>query len=148
MNGESMQRVLRGTVSGFSLIELLIVLVIVGLLAAAVGPSLYKRISPAKQTVTRDQIQNFMVALDNYFIDTGDYPSAQQGLAVLRDNSRDIKGWDGPYLQKEIPKDPWGNDYVYRVPGRNGAYEIISFGKDGVQGGEGEDQDINSWQSQ
>lgn len=148
MNGESMQRVLRGTVSGFSLIELLIVLVIVGLLAAAVGPSLYKRISPAKQTATRDQIQNFMVALDNYFIDTGDYPSAQQGLAVLRDNSRDIKGWDGPYLQKEIPKDPWGNDYVYRVPGRNGAYEIISFGKDGVQGGEGEDQDINSWQSQ
>lgn len=147
MNGKFIQRLSRGKVSGFSLIELLIVMVIIGLLAAAVGPSLYKRIKPAKQTMTRDQIQSFMVALDNYFIDIGHYPSTQQGLAVLRDNSRDIKGWDGPYLQKEIPKDPWENPYTYRSPGRNGAYEIVSYGEDGLAGGDDENQDINSWQS-
>lgn len=148
MSGELKQCLSKSKVGGFSLIELLIVLVIIGLLAAAVGPSLYKRIQPAKQTMTRDQIQSFMVALDNYFIDTGHYPSAQQGLAVLRDDSQDIKGWDGPYLQKEIPKDPWGHQYIYRTPGRNGAYEIVSYGEDGIEGGEDENQDINSWQSQ
>ena len=147
MNGKLIHQFSPRSLNGFSLIELLIVLVIIGLLAAAVGPSLYKRVKPAKQTMTRDQIQNFMVALDNYFIDTGHYPSAQQGLDVLRNNPQGIKGWDGPYLQKEIPKDPWGHRYIYRSPGRNGAYEIVSFGKDGVEGGEDEDQDINSWES-
>lgn len=134
--------------NGFSLIELLIVMVIIGLLAAAVGPSLYKRISPAKQTMSRDQIQSFMVALDNYFIDTGRYPSTQQGLSVLRINSGDIKGWDGPYLLKDLPVDAWGNHFVYRSPGRNGAYEIISYGEDGQQGGKDDNRDINSWEAQ
>ena len=147
MNGKLMLNLSQNKSNGFSLMELLIVLVIIGLLAAAVGPSLYKRIKPAKQTMTRDQIQSFMVALDSYFIDTGHYPTVQQGFAVLRDNTQDIKKWDGPYLKKEIPKDPWGNSYVYRSPGRNGAYEIVSYGEDGVEGGDGENQDINSWES-
>lgn len=147
MNGKNITFSSSARAAGFSLIELLIVLVIIGLLAAAVGPSLYKRIKPAKQTVTRDQIQSFMLALDNFFIDTGQYPTAQQGLAALRDNTQNIKGWDGPYLLKEIPKDPWGNRYVYRTPGRNGGYEMVSYGKDGVAGGTDENQDINSWES-
>jgi general secretion pathway protein G len=147
MNGKLILKLSQNRSSGFSLMELLIVLVIIGLLAAAVGPSLYKRIKPAKQTMVRDQIQSFMVALDSYFIDTGHYPTVQQGFAVLRDNARDIKNWDGPYLKKEIPNDPWGNNYVYRAPGRNGAYEIVSYGEDGVEGGDGGNQDINSWES-
>lgn len=153
MNGNFNQRLLSeqtrvSKTHGFSLIELLIVMVIIGLLAAAVGPSLYKRISPAKQTMTRDQMQSFMVALDSYFIDTGRYPSTQQGLSVLRKNAGDIKGWDGPYLLKDLPLDAWGNAFVYRSPGRNGPFEIVSYGEDGLQGGEGDNRDINSWQSQ
>lgn len=131
--------------SGFSLMELLIVLVIIGLLAAAVGPTLYKRVKQAKQTTAQDQIQSFMTALDNYFIDLGEYPSSQQGLTALRENVSGSNRWDGPYLTKEIPQDPWNKAYVYRSPGRSGGYEIFSYGADGVEGGEGENQDITSW---
>lgn len=130
---------------GFTLMELLIVLVIVGLLAALVGPTLYKKISPAKQSAARAQIEHFIVALDSYFIDTGEFPSPQQGLNALREKPNGVDNWQGPYLQKKIPKDPWGNGYVYRVPGRNGGYEILSFGKDKSEGGEGNNKDVVSW---
>ncbi|KXO08918.1 type II secretion system major pseudopilin GspG [Marinobacter excellens] len=133
--------------TGFTMMELLIVLVIIGLLAALVGPTLYKQISPAKASVAKAQIQNFMSALDAYFIDTGKFPSSQQGLGALRDKPSSVSGWNGPYLQKELPSDPWGNPYVYRSPGRNGGYEIISYGSDGAAGGEGDARDINSWES-
>lgn len=133
--------------TGFTMMELLIVLVIIGLLAALVGPTLYKQISPAKASVAKAQIQNFMSALDAYFIDTGRFPSSQQGLGALRDKPSSVSGWNGPYLQKELPSDPWGNPYVYRSPGRNGGYEIISYGSDGAAGGEGDARDINSWES-
>jgi general secretion pathway protein G len=134
--------------SGFTLTELLIVLVIVGLLAALVGPTLYQRINPAKQSVARAQIENFMTALDSYFLDNGNFPAPQQGLNALRTRPEGAAKWNGPYLKKEIPVDPWGNPFVYRAPGRNGGYEIISHGSDGKEGGEGEHADINSWEAQ
>ncbi len=134
--------------SGFTMMELLIVLVIIGLLAALVGPILFQRINPAKQSVARAQMENFMTALDNYFIDNGQFPNGQQGLSVLRTKPEGSEKWNGPYLKKEIPKDPWGNAYQYRAPGRNGGYEIASWGADGKEGGEGENADINSWEGE
>lgn len=134
-----------GNNRGFTLMELLIVLVIVGLLAALVGPTLYKRINPAKASIARTQMENFMAALDGYFIDTGSYPSTQQGLLALRKQPPGENLWNGPYLKKEVPKDPWGNAYVYRAPGRNGGFEIVSYGKDGAEGGEEDAKDILSW---
>ena len=132
--------------SGFTLMELLLVLVIIGLLAALVGPTLYQRIKPAKEAAARAQIENFTTALDGYYIDTGRYPSTQDGLKALRNKPEGVEKWNGPYLKKELPADPWGNAYVYRAPGRNGGYEIVSFGADGREGGEGENADINSWE--
>ncbi len=134
--------------SGFTLTELLIVLVIVGLLAALVGPVLYQRINPAKQSVARAQIENFMTALDSYFLDNGNFPAPQQGLNALRIRPEGAAKWNGPYLKKDIPADPWGHAFVYRSPGRNGGYEIVSYGADGKEGGEGEHADINSWEAQ
>lgn len=133
--------------SGFTLMELLIVLVIIGLLAALVGPTLYQRIGPARESTARAQIENFATALDSYFVDLGRYPSTQDGLKALRAKPESAEKWNGPYLKKEIPADPWGNQYVYRAPGRNGGYEIVSFGADGREGGEGENADIQSWET-
>lgn len=135
------------SIKGFTLTELLVVLVIIGLLAALVGPVLYQRINPAKQSVARAQIENFMSALDSYFLDTGKFPTPQQGLAALRVRQEGDAKWNGPYLKKDIPGDPWGNPFVYRTPGRNGGYEIISYAADGKEGGEGDNADINSWES-
>ncbi len=132
---------------GFTLTELLVVLVIIGLLAALVGPVLYQRINPAKESVVRAQIENFMSALDSYFLDTGKFPTPQQGLAALRARQEGDSKWNGPYLKKDVPSDPWGNPFVYRSPGRNGGYEVISYGADGKEGGEGDNADINSWES-
>lgn len=129
------------------MMELLIVLVIIGLLAALVGPALFQRIAPAKESAARAQIENFMTALDSYFIDTGRFPSAQQGLQTLRARPEGETRWKGPYLKKEIPTDPWGNPFVYRSPGRNGGYELLSLGADGREGGEGEGHDVTSWES-
>jgi general secretion pathway protein G len=132
--------------AGFTLMELLIVLVIVGLLAALVGPVLFQRISPAKTTAAQSQIESFGTALDTFLVDTGQYPTTEQGLASLRDNPG-LPGWRGPYLRKEIPVDPWGNIYVYRAPGRSGGYEIFSYGADGLEGGSDDAADIQSWQN-
>ncbi len=129
---------------GFTLMELLVVLVIIGLLAGLVGPLLYNKINPAKQTIAQGQIGNFTTALESYWIDTGNFPSSQQGLDVLRSNPG-VEGWNGPYLRKEIPNDPWGNAYLYTFPGRDGSFEILSFGADGIEGGAGENADITSW---
>ena len=130
---------------GFTLTELLIVLVIIGLLAALVGPVLYQRINPAKQSVAQAQISGFMTALDSYFLDTGQYPATSQGLLVLRNKPDALAKWKGPYLLKEIPLDPWGTPYQYRSPGRNGGFEIVSLGADGKEGGENDNSDITSW---
>lgn len=132
---------------GFTMMELLIVLVIVGLLAALVGPTLYQQIKPARQSAARAQIENFATALDSFYINVGRYPTTQEGLSVLRTKPEGEEKWKGPYLKKEVPSDPWGNPYMYQSPGRNGGYEIVSYGADGREGGEDDNADIASWES-
>lgn len=133
--------------AGFTLMELLLVLVIIGMLAALVGPTLYQRIKPAKQSAARAQLTNFSTALDAFYVDCERYPTTQEGLAALRERPEGAEHWNGPYLQKEVPNDPWGHPFVYRAPGRSGGYEIVSYGADGREGGDGDNADINSWDS-
>lgn len=130
----------------FTLVELLVVMVIVGILAAIVAPMVYQHISPAKRTAVRGQMKNFMTALDNFYVDVGRFPTTKEGLDALRLQPVGAKGWRGPYLRRNIPNDPWGNTFIYREPGSNGPYDIVSLGSDGREGGEGEEADIISWQ--
>ena len=128
---------------GFSLIELLIVMVIMGLLAALVGPRMFGKVGKSKQNAARSQMALFETALDTYRLDVGKYPSTEQGLSALRTKPSDEEKWDGPYLPKSVPKDPWGHPYIYRRTD-NGEVEMISLGANGTEGGEGEDKDISS----
>jgi general secretion pathway protein G len=130
---------------GFTLLELLVVMVIIGLLAGYVGPKFFGQIGKSEVKATRAQIDALTKALDQYRLDVGRYPSTEQGLAVLVTRPADEPKWSGPYLSKALPKDPWGNDYQYRSPGEHGEYDLLSFGKDGRPGGEGEDADLTSW---
>ncbi len=130
---------------GFSLIELLIVMVILGLIASLVGPKMFGKLGMAKQKTAKTQIEMLMTGLDAYRLDIGKYPSSQEGLEALVDNNRSEK-WKGPYLSKAIPKDPWDNPYNYQNPGEHGEVDIMSYGADGQAGGEGEDADIGSWE--
>jgi general secretion pathway protein G len=128
---------------GFSLIELLIVMVIMGLLAALVGPRMFGKVGKSKQNAARSQMALFETALDTYRLDVGKYPTTEQGLQALRTKPSDSEKWDGPYLPKAVPKDPWGHPYVYKRAD-NGEVEIISLGANGAEGGEGEDKDISN----
>ena len=128
---------------GFSLIELLIVMVIMGLLAALVGPRMFGKVGKSKQNAARSQMALFETALDTYRLDVGKYPSTEQGLRALRTKPSDEEKWDGPYLPKSVPKDPWGHPYIYKRAD-NGEVEMISLGANGTEGGEGEDKDISS----
>ncbi len=130
---------------GFTLIELLIVMVILGLLAGLVGPKMWGRLGSAKQKTAKSQIALFETALDSYRLDSGRYPTTEQGLQALRTKPSDVEKWDGPYLPKEIPADPWGNPYQYRSPSDHGDYEILSLGADKMPGGEGENSDVVNW---
>ncbi|MCD6407697.1 type II secretion system major pseudopilin GspG [bacterium] len=136
--------------AGFTFIELMAVIVILGLLAMIVMPRFFERIDTAKITAAKVQIKNFEGALKLFYLDNGFYPSTEQGLQALVEKpttGRIPKHWrEGGYLEKkQIPKDPWGNDYVYLSPGRHGEeYEIICYGRDGKEGGEGVDADISS----
>jgi len=132
---------------GFTLIELVVVVIIIGLLAALVVPRLFGKVEKSKQQAAAAQIELFGAALDQFRLDTGRYPSSTDGLEALRTRPGGVERWDGPYLKKEIPKDPWGHPYVYTSPGSHGDYDIVSYGDDGVQGGEGDKQDIVSWRS-
>ncbi|MDA8417829.1 MAG: type II secretion system major pseudopilin GspG [Desulfobacteraceae bacterium] len=131
--------------AGFTLIELLIVMVILGLLASLVGPKMFGKLGMAKQKTAKTQIEMLMAGLDAYRLDVGKYPSSQEGLDALVTSPGNDK-WKGPYLAKGLPKDPWGNDYIYKNPGEHGEVDIESYGADGQAGGEGEDADIGSWQ--
>ena len=130
---------------GFSLIELLIVMVIIGMLASLVGPKMFSKVGKSKQKSAKAQISMLETSLDMYRLDMGKYPTTDQGLAALRVKPDDNENWDGPYLPKEVPMDPWGNPYQYESPSEHGDFQIISNGADGTEGGEGEDQDIVSW---
>lgn len=130
---------------GFTLIELLIVMVILGLLAALVGPRMFGKVGKSKQRSAKAQISLLETALDTYRLDVGKYPTTEQGLQALRVNPDDAESWDGPYLSKNIPVDPWGTPYVYKSPGEHGDYDLISLGADKSPEGEGEDIDIVNW---
>ena len=132
---------------GFTLIELLIVMIILGLLAALVGPRMFGKVGKSKQRAAKAQISLFETALDTYRLDAGKYPATEDGLQALREQPDDVKNWDGPYLPKNVPLDPWGNPYVYECPGGHGDFDIISLGADGNQDGEDEDMDIVSWKN-
>ena len=131
--------------AGFTLIELLLVLVILGVLAAIVVPKFAGRTEQARQAAAKTQVSSFATVLDAYEVDNGFYPKGKSGLNDLVQASRDAKNWRGPYL-KEVPKDPWGNDYVYECPGKNNptSYDVSSMGPDGQMGTE---DDINNWSS-
>jgi len=144
MGGKMKMRIRPGE-RGFTLIEIMIVVIIIGLLAALVAPKLFGKLTMAKQKSTKAQIELFGAALDAFRLDTGRYPTTEEGLKALREKPSGAENWDGPYLPKEIPLDPWGKPYVYKSPGEHGEYDLISFGLDGVEGGEGENQDIVSW---
>ena len=131
---------------GFTLLELLVVMVIIGLLVGYVGPMYFKQVGKSEIKATRAQIDSFGKALDQYRLDTGHYPSTEQGLASLIDKPSNENKWDGPYLKKNVPPDPWGNPYLYKCPGDHGEYDIISYGKDGAAGGTGEAADIGNWE--
>ncbi len=127
---------------GFTLLELLVVIVIIGLLAAYVGPRYFSTIGKASGGVAKQQIESFGKALDTYRLDTGHYPTTEQGLAALLTKPNDEAKWAGPYLSKAVPLDPWSKPYVYRAPGTNGDFDLLSYGKDGQPGGEGENADV------
>jgi len=140
-----MRESMRQKERGFTFFEILVVVTIIGLLAALVGPRLWGKISGGKQTAAKAQIELFGTALDAFRLDTGRYPTGEEGLKALREKPSGVETWSGPYLPKEIPVDPWKNAYVYKCPGEHGDYDILSYGADRVEGGEGENQDVVSW---
>jgi general secretion pathway protein G len=139
------------SVQGMTLIEILVVIIVLGLLAGLVGPQIVGRVSEARTQTAKTQIDLMSVALDNYRLDNGRYPTTDQGLQALREEpTREPlpQNWRGPYLQKEVPQDPWGRPYVYVSPGEANpsAYDLLTLGRDGTPGGEGEDIDVKSWE--
>jgi len=142
-------RVLRRRVAGqrgFTLVELLVVMVILGLLAALVVPAYLGRERKARSQAAKTQIELLGTALDTFRLDTGRYPTSQEGLAALRTNPGGLPRWDGPYLKKEVPLDPWGRPYLYESPGQHGDYDLYTYGADGAPGGDEDARDVGSWQ--
>ncbi|MBI3769323.1 MAG: type II secretion system major pseudopilin GspG [Deltaproteobacteria bacterium] len=131
---------------GFTLVELLVVMVILGLLAALVVPSYLGRERKARAQAAKTQVELFGTALDTFRLDVGRYPTTQEGLAALRLAPSGLPRWDGPYLKKDVPLDPWGRAYTYESPGQHGEYDLYTYGADGAPGGEGDARDIGSWQ--
>jgi general secretion pathway protein G len=132
--------------AGITLIEMLVVVTIIALFAALVAPVMFKQSDKARVTAARAQIESFMTALGSYKLDTGVVPSTEEGLQALRVKPANLDSWQGPYLPKEIPLDPWGHPYIYKYPGEHGDQpDIISYGADGQPGGDGLNADILSW---
>jgi len=130
---------------GFTLLELLVVMVIIGLLAAYVGPQYFSQLGKSEVKAAQAQVSALQKALDTYRVDVGHYPTSEQGLAALNTRPQNEPKWSGPYLQKAVPLDPWGRAYLYKSPGEHGEYDLLSLGKDGQPGGTGEAADITSW---
>ena len=140
-------RLERRSSRGFTLLELVVVIIVLGLLAAIVAPQILGRVSDARTTAAETQVALFGTALDNYRLDNGSYPTTEQGLAALREKPSRAPvptNWRGPYLRKDVPLDPWGKPYIYRSPGERNVsgYDLMSLGRDGKPGGEGEDKDV------
>ena len=131
---------------GFTLIEIIIVVIIMSLLAALIVPRLFKKVEKSKLQIAKTQIVLLENAVKMFKLDTGRYPSSEEGLSALLENPGRIPNWDGPYLEKGLPKDPWGRGYLYIHPGQNYIIEISSLGADGKEGGDGENKDVNNWQ--
>jgi general secretion pathway protein G len=131
--------------AGFTLLELLVVMVIIGLLVGYVGPKYFSQLGKSEIKVTRAQIDALEKTLDQYRLDTGHYPTAEQGLAALFTRPSNEPKWAGPYLKKDVPPDPWGRPYIYKIPGEHGDYDLLSYGKDGQPGGSDEAADIGNW---
>jgi general secretion pathway protein G len=137
----------RNAQAGFTLVEILVVITIIGLIMALVGPRVLGYLGESKAKAAKIQIESFASALDLFFLDTGRYPNTSEGLTALVRRPGAINSWNGPYLKGgTVPPDPWGNQYVYRSPGQHGTYDILSYGSDGTEGGTGAAQDITSWQ--
>lgn len=136
----------RGMVSqsGFTLLELLVVVAIIGLLAGYVAPRYFSQLGKSEAGVARAQIDALEKALDQYRLDTGRYPTAEQGLNALMTKPANEPKWNGPYLRKSLPVDPWGNPFLYKIPGQRSEFDIISYGKDGQPGGSGDATDISN----
>ena len=134
---------------GFTLVEILVVITIIGLIMALVGPRVLNYLAESKVKTAKIQIASFDTALDLYFLDTGRYPSSSEGLNALVQRPGSIASWNGPYLKGgTVPNDPWGRAYTYRSPGEHGPYDVVSYGADGQEGGTGTAADITSWQRQ
>jgi len=147
MNGyrDDAERVFGRKSTGFTLLELLVVMVIIGLLAGYVGPKYFSQVGKSEVKATKAQIDALGKAIDQFWLDTGHYPSMEEGLAALVTRPPNEPKWDGPYLQKDVPPDPWGRAYVFKIPGDHREYDLYSYGKDGQPGGEGEMADITNW---
>lgn len=130
---------------GFTLLELLVVMVIIGLLAGFVGPRFFAQIGKSETKTAKAQVDALGKALDQFRLDVGRYPSSEEGLAALNERPSGDTRWSGPYLKKGVPLDPWGKPYIYAAPGEHGEYDLQSYGKDGQPGGEGDAQDVVSW---
>jgi general secretion pathway protein G len=130
------------TRKGFTLLELLVVIVIIGLLAGYVAPRYFSQVGKSEIQVARAQIESIEKALDQYRLDLRRYPSAEEGLQALVAKPENAAAWNGPYLKKAVPMDPWGRPYTYRTPGQKGEFDLFSYGRDGKPGGTGEDADI------
>lgn len=131
--------------NGFTLLELLVVMVIIGLLAGYVAPKYFSQIGKSQVKTAKAQIDSLEKALDQYRLDTGHYPTSAQGLAALFAKPEGEAKWDGPYLKKQVPTDPWDKAYIYKQPGEHGDYDLLSYGNDGQPGGNGEAADITNW---
>jgi general secretion pathway protein G len=127
---------------GFTLLELLVVIVIIGLLAGYVAPRYFSQVGRSEIQVARAQLESLEKALDQYRLDMRHYPSAEQGLDALFSKPANEANWNGPYLKKAVPSDPWGRPFVYRIPGQKSEFDLFSYGRDGKTGGAGEDADI------
>ena len=131
--------------AGITLIELLVVMVIIALFATIVGSRVGRSVDKGKKVAAKSQISEFESMLDQFKLDVGRYPSNEEGLQALRTKPANVTNWDGPYSKKDLPLDPWGRAYVYRFPGTHGDFDLLSYGADGQEGGDGDNADITSW---